>query len=103
LLLPPILRFNYLANGDQYQRLALAVDWTIRLEAAKERDVAWQVIEEVETLLKDIGLPKRLSEMNVWLDNKEALIEEAYTSFLNQVNPRLASRKQVEDILAEII
>ena len=103
LLLPPILRFNCLANADQYQRLALSVDWTIRMEAAKERDVACQVIEEVETLLQDIGLPRRLSELNVSIDNREALIEEASTSYLNQINPRQASRKQVEEILMQIM
>lgn len=103
LLLPHVLRFNWIADCDRFQRLALSLDWTIRLEYSKERDVVWQVIEGVENLLSDIGIPQHLSEINVSLDDIPGIVDEAYNSFLNQVNPRQASRKQVEEILTKII
>jgi alcohol dehydrogenase class IV len=103
LLIPHVLRFNWIADLKQFLRLALAMDWTIRLEYLKERDVVWQVIEGVENLLSDIGLPKRLSEIDVSLGDATAVVDEAYNSFLSQVNPRQTSRKQVEEILTKIM
>ena len=103
LLLPPVLRFNWIASPDRYLRLALAVDWTIRVEYDKARDTAWQVIQEVEDLFADIGLPKRLRDINASLDDTAAVLEEAYNSFLNQVNPRQASKEDLEMIIGEII
>jgi len=103
LLLPHVLRFNWLANSDQYLRLALAMEWTIRMEYPKERDAAWQVIQEVEDLLTDIGLPKKLAEMGSSLDDITAVVDEAYNSFLNVVNPRPGSEDELEQIIREII
>ena len=84
-------------------RFAQAIDCTIRLKYPNERDVVLKVIEEVENLLSDVGLPKRLTEIGTSLLETESLVKEASSSFLNQVNPRPASRKQVEDILNMII
>jgi alcohol dehydrogenase class IV len=103
LLLPHVLRFNWIAELNQFLRVALAADWTIRSENSREKDVVLRVIEEVESLLKDVGLPKHLSEISVSLDDLQTIIDEAYNSFLNQVNPRQASRKDVEEILRKII
>jgi alcohol dehydrogenase class IV len=103
LLLPHVLRFNWMADPGQYLRLAFAIDRTVQCNYLKERDVVWQVIENVENLLSDIGLPKFLSEIKVSLDDVSAIVDEAYNSFLNQVNPRQASRKQVEEILTRIM
>jgi alcohol dehydrogenase class IV len=103
LLLPQVLRFSWLAASGQYLRLAQTVDWSICIEHRKERDVALKVIREVECLLDDIGLPKKLSEINVSLDDSAAVVEEAYNSFMNQVNPRPASKEELEKILEEII
>jgi len=103
LLLPHVLRFNWIANPDRYLRLALAIDWTIRVECLKARDAVWQVIQEVEDLFTDIGLPKRLQDVNASLDDIAPVVDEAYNSFLNQVNPRQASREDLERIIGEIV
>jgi alcohol dehydrogenase class IV len=102
LLLPHVLRFNWISNSIQFLRLAHAVEWTLRLECLNQRDVVMKVIEEVETLLTDIGLPSSLTEAGASLGETEALIDEAVNSFLNKMNPRPANRKQVEDILKKI-
>lgn len=103
LLLPHILRFNCLADPDRYLRLALAMDWTIRMEYPKARDAVWQAIKEVEDLFADIGLPKQLSEINTSLDDITAVVDEAYDSFLNSVNPRPGSKEDLEQIVRQII
>jgi alcohol dehydrogenase class IV len=103
LFLPHVLRFNWIADSDQFMRFAHAMDWTIHLEGYSERDVVLKVIEGVENLLLDIGLPRNLSEAGASLKETEVLVDEAISSFLNQVNPRPASRKQVEDILKMIL
>lgn len=82
--------------------LAVAIDWTIRVEYLKARDAVWQVIQDVEDLFTDIGLPKQLSEVNAKLDDPAAVVDEAYNSFLNQVNPRPASKEVIEGIISEI-
>jgi len=102
LLLPHVLRFNWLADSDRYLSLALAMDWTIRAEYLKPADVGQKVIEEVENLQSDIGIPKRLSDVQTSLDNVSDIVDEAYSSFLNQVNPRQASRKDLERIISQI-
>jgi len=103
LLLPHVLRFNWIANPDRYLCLALAIDWTIRVEYLKARDAVWQVIQEVEDLFTDIGLPKRLQDVDASLDDIAPVVDEAYNSFLNQVNPRQASREDLESIIGEIV
>jgi alcohol dehydrogenase class IV len=103
LLLPHVLRFNWIADSGQFMGFANAMDSTIRLKYLNERDVVFKVIEGVENLLFDVGLPRSLSEAGASLGEIDALIDEACSSFLNQVNPRPASRKQVEDILKMIL
>ena len=102
LLLPHVLRFNWAANPDRYLKLVFAIDWAIRVEYPREREASLQVIDEVEDLLADIGLPKSLSEINASLDDRSAVVEEAYSSFLNQINLRPASREDIEDMISKI-
>jgi alcohol dehydrogenase class IV len=103
LLLPHVMRFNWLADSDRYLALALAMDWTIRAEYLKPADVGQKVIEEVENLQVDIGIPMRLSDIRISLDNIPDIVDEAYHSFLNQVNPRQASKEDLERIINNII
>jgi alcohol dehydrogenase class IV len=103
LLLPHVLRFNWIADSKQFLRLASAIDKTIQFNYPEERDVVWQAIENVENLLSDIGLPKFLSEINVSFDHLSGIVEEAFNSPLNQANPRQTNRKQVEEILTKIL
>jgi alcohol dehydrogenase class IV len=103
LVLPHVLRFNWLADSDRYLPLALAMDWTIRAEYPKHTDVGQMVIQEVEELLSDIGIPKRLSDIQTSLDDVNAVVDEAYNSFLNQVNPRQATKEDLDRIMDQII
>jgi alcohol dehydrogenase class IV len=103
LLIPPVLRFNWIADSNQFLRLALAMDRTVSLGTLRERDIVLRVIEGVEDLFSDVGLPKRLSEIGVSLSDPKAVVDEAASSSLAQVNPRQVSRKDVEAILSKII
>jgi len=103
LVLPHVLRFNWLADPSHYQRLALTMDWTIRLKHLNEREVVLQVIAEVENLLQDIGIPKRLSQIQVSISDTKSVVNEAVDSFLNQINPRLASREDLEQMMQQIL
>lgn len=103
LLLPHVLRFNWAADSDRYLKLAVAIDWSIRLEYPRKREASLRVIDEVEDLLADIGLPKRLSEIKASLDDQAAVVDEAYSSFLNEINPRPAARADLKEILEQIL
>lgn len=103
LLLPPVLHFNRPAVSDQYVRLALAMDWEIRIKNWKQADIIDQTINAVEMLLADIGIPKRLSDIDVALDDVTGVVNEASDSFLSQVNPRPVARQDIEQIIEHII
>jgi len=102
ILLPPVLRFNWPANPERYLKLAPAIDWRIRVEYPRERDASLQVIEEVDALLRDIGIPVKLSDAHAALDDADAVVAEASASFLSQINPRPASKIDIEQIIREI-
>jgi alcohol dehydrogenase class IV len=103
LFLPHVLRFNWLVNPDQYRRMALVIDWSICSEFLSERDIALQVVAEVETLLEDIGIPRRLSDIGKSLPDVAGVIDEAYGSFLNLINPRPATKEEVEMLVKKVI
>ena len=77
------------------------MDWTIRAEYPKHTDAGQMVVAEVEELLSDIGIPKHLSDIQISLDDVSAIVDEAYDSFLNQVNPRQASKEDLEGIMGK--
>lgn len=103
ILLPPILHFNRPAVSDQYVRLTLAKDWKISAENRKQKDIVDEIINEVENLLTDIGIPKRLSDIGVALEDVAGVVNEACDSFLNQVNPRPADRQDIKRIVEQIM
>lgn len=103
MLLPHILHFNWLADPERFLKLACPIDWTIRVQYPRDRDASLQVIKEVEILLQDIGIPKNLSDVNVTLEDSGKVIEEAYNSFLNQINPRPARKKELEEIVCAVM
>lgn len=103
LLLSPVLRFNRPAVSDRFLRLAQSIDWKIPAGNTGKSDVSDQVIKAVEELLSDIGIPKRLSDTNATLEDIPGLIAEACDSFLSQVNPRPASKADIESIIQQII
>lgn len=102
-LLPSVLHFNRPAASGQYMRLAIAMDLKMRTEDRKEKEPVDQIINAVEKLLTEIGIPKRLSDIDVALDDVAGVVNEAYNSFLNQVNPRPATRQDIENIVEQII
>ncbi len=103
IILPHILRFNWLADPERFLKLVPAIDWKILTEYPRHRQASQQVIDEIDTLLNDIGIPKRLSDANILLEDTSTIIDEAYESLLNQINPRCASRKDLEKIIELII
>ncbi len=102
LLLPHVLQFNWLADSERYLPLAQAMDWTIRAEYPKHTDVGQMVVKEVEALLSDIGIPRHLSDIQIALDDVPAIVDEAYDSFLNQVNPRKGTKEDLARIIGQI-
>jgi len=66
-------------------------------------DISDQVIKVVEELLSDIGIPKRLSDINATLDDVAGVVDESYDSFLSRVNPRPVSKADIESIIQQII
>ena len=103
LVLPQVLRFNWLADPDRYRNLALAMDWTLCAQYPKQTDVGKMVVKAVEDLLFDIGIPKSLADIKAPLDDIGAIVDEAFESFLNQVNPRQATKADLERIIRQIL
>ena len=62
----------------------------------KQKDIIDQIIQEVEEPLVDIGIPKRLSDIGVALDDIAGVVNQACDSFLNPVNPRPATQQDLK-------
>jgi len=103
LLLPAVMRFNCAAVSSQYSSLIRTVGGHARFEKDPPRNAAAQVIRAVEKLLGDIGLPANLPESRSIGNAVAAIAAEAHASFLNHVNPRPASRAEIEGILKQIL
>ncbi|MBC8392695.1 MAG: iron-containing alcohol dehydrogenase [Deltaproteobacteria bacterium] len=103
LLLAPVLRFNRPAVSDRFMELALCIDRKIPAGMTGQKGIDDRVIQAVEELLSEIGIPKRLSDISATLDDVAGVVDESYDSFLSRVNPRPVSKADIESIIQKII
>ncbi|GAB4459283.1 MAG: iron-containing alcohol dehydrogenase [Armatimonadaceae bacterium] len=79
LLMPPVLRFNAEVSWEKYARIA----------ALLGLGTPEQLITHTETLLDQMKIPRRLSEIGLAEGDIEAVAQEAMTSGSTRANPRL--------------
>ena len=89
ILLPPVLEFNKLTSEERLRDLAIAMDLDAAGKSASE--AADAAIERVRRLLKEVGIPDRLSAFGITREMIPALAKKAMEDGCRLLNPRPCS------------
>jgi 4-hydroxybutyrate dehydrogenase len=86
ILLPHVLEFNRSTSEERLRNLGLAMGLDVGQNSPSEAAAA--VIERVRKLLKEVGIPDRLSALGVTREMIPALARKAMEDACHQLNPR---------------
>ena len=89
ILLPPVLEFNKLTSEERLRDIAAAMDLDVAGKSASE--AADEAIERVRRLLKEVGIPDRLSAFGITREMIPALAKKAMEDGCRRLNPRPCS------------
>ncbi len=89
ILLPPVLEFNKLTSEERLRDIAVAMDLDVAGKSASE--AADEAIERVRRLLKEVGIPDRLSAFGITREMIPALAKKAMEDGCRRLNPRPCS------------
>ena len=93
ILLPTIVEFNAIADRGRYKRIYRYIR---RTKGQPIENFTPQVLEEeTRVLLRDLGIPERLSDVGVTADKIEAMADDAMTSGNILVNPRSTTKRDI--------
>ncbi|WP_051348358.1 iron-containing alcohol dehydrogenase [Peribacillus kribbensis] len=98
LLLPHVVEFNSSECPDQAAEIAKILG----VKAEDERQLAEQASHAVGDLVKDIGLPTRLRDMNVPEEKLADIARDSFQSGMMKFNPRRASESEVLELLHRV-
>lgn len=99
LLLPAVLEFNRVTQIEKYNKLYTYMNGSHSLSP---KEASRLVVKEVEKIRNDIGLPQKLSEVNVANELINNISIDALKSGMWKYNPRRATEADVLQILATI-
>ena len=86
ILLPHVLEFNLVTSEDRLRDLALAMG--LEVAGSSSAYAASAAIDEVRRLLREVGIPERLSGLGITRDMIPALSRKAMEDACHQLNPR---------------
>lgn len=94
ILLPYVMEFNLKTNEEKYAQVALA------LGGKKRSTIA---VEAVRNLLQKMKMPEHLSDVGIEKNSIPEMAEDAKDAASLKGNPRLATEKELIDILASAL
>jgi alcohol dehydrogenase class IV len=98
MMLPYVMEFNEMAVTEKFARIARALGEPI--DGLSEREAAHMATLAVHRLMEDIGLPRRLSEVNIPSSAIPTLAGDAFNNLrLRGFNPRSTTLKDFTEIL----
>lgn len=86
ILLPHALDFNRPTSEERIRDLAMALD--LNVESLSAADAAAATIERIQQLLKEVGIPHRLSAFGVMREIIPAMAKKAMQDGCHLLNPR---------------
>lgn len=99
-MLPYVMRYNYVANMERFKEIAAIMGEAV--EPLSLREAAEKSVHAVETLMRDIGLPLRVRDLDIPKDAITSLAERAYTvQRLLTMNPRYMGLNDIIGIYEE--
>ena len=99
LLLPYCMKRNLVGNLDKFGKIAALLGENV--DGITKREAALKSVEAIENLVRDIGIPTKLSQVGVTREMFPRIIEETMAYRLLAINPIKITPKIVEDILNE--
>jgi len=85
-LLPHVLEFNRSVSAERLRDLAMAMDLDVAQKSPDQAATA--VIERIRSLLKEVGIPARLSDLGITREMIPILSKKAMEDACHQLNPR---------------
>lgn len=98
LLLPQVVEFNSSVRPDKAAKIAELLG----AKAENEDQLATQAAYAVANLVKDIGLPTRLRDVNVPEEKLADIARDSFESGMMKFNPRRASESEVLELLKRV-
>lgn len=102
LLLPHVMKFNLLSNPAKFAKVAELMGEEVR--GLSLLDAAAKSVEAVRRLIKDLGLPQKLSDastIEITEADIPAMVEEVKTKF--RINPRDISSEDITKLFTAVI
>jgi len=99
--LRPVMKFNKENCLEEYAKVAACFGintFDMSLEEAAEK-----AIEAVTNLNKRIGIPDKLSDVGVKVEDLEELTEKAFLDGCHQSNPRSCTRENLQELYREVL
>ena len=92
ILLPTIVEYNALADHGKYLKIYNAIS---KIPAYADEFESMMLVELLEELNEQLGIPASLSEVGVTEDKFDAMADDAMKSGNIAVNPRSTTKKDV--------
>jgi alcohol dehydrogenase class IV len=100
IMLPYVIRYNCLANMERFRQIAILMGE--KVEQLSLREGAFKAADAVETLMKDIGLPLKLRDLDISRQAIPSMAERALTvQRLLTMNPRFMGLHEITEIYEE--
>ncbi len=96
ILLPHVLKFNFIAATERYVDMAEALGQEVT--GLSRRQAGLQVIEAVKALTRDLNIPQTLAEIGIHQDTLPRLSRNAMQDICLDTNPRDTTLTDIETL-----
>ncbi|MED0757020.1 iron-containing alcohol dehydrogenase [Aneurinibacillus thermoaerophilus] len=97
ILLPHVERFNLISRAERFADIAEAMGENI--SGLSMREAAEKAIEAIETLARDVGIPRGFAELGAKEEDIELLAVNAMKDACALTNPRKATLEDIKEII----
>ena len=97
LMLPHVMDFNF--SVSKARQASLADAFQIDRRGLSEAEAAKAFISALRRFIKDLGVPTRLSEVNVTKEDFQGIVSDALVDFVVASNPRPVTAADIDGIL----
>jgi alcohol dehydrogenase class IV len=99
-LMPPVIRFNLMANPEKYIQMAEALEGSV--EGRLEMDRALCVVSALERLMSDIGIQFDFDADQITDEKLSRMADESLSSGMQMTNPRDVTKADVIKVFKDL-
>jgi alcohol dehydrogenase len=97
-MLPYVMKFNYVASAEKFSKIAEAYG---NKNTGNLYEDAYKSVELTKKLIEYCGMPNKLSDLNVEKESLEKISKDSLLSVQLKFNCRVATERQILDLLKE--